>query len=68
LGRRFANASYTTKDNVLVRHLIGVLHPVFAKIADLLSDQPVAEAKLPSPHLNHAASSFDTARSGRSRS
>jgi hypothetical protein len=30
-----------------------------AKIADFLSDQPVAETELSSPHLNHAASSAD---------
>ena len=27
---------------VVRQHLIGVLHPAFAKIADLLRDQPVA--------------------------
>ena len=45
-------------DNVLVReHRIGVLHPVFTKIAHFLGDQSVAEAELRPPHLNHAASS-----------
>ena len=33
------------------------IHPVFAKIAAFLSDQPVAETELSLPHLNHAASS-----------
>jgi hypothetical protein len=57
-GMPFRQRLVHDHDNVLVRqYLIGVLHPVFAKIADLLRDQPVPEAKLPSPHLNHAASS-----------
>jgi hypothetical protein len=36
------------------QHLIGRLHPVFAQIVDLCSDQAVAEAALRAPHLNHA--------------
>jgi hypothetical protein len=52
------------------QHRIGVLHPVFAKIAHFLGNQPVAEAELPPSHLNHDAflTAFDAARSGRSRS
>ena len=37
------------------RATIGVLHPVFAKIAHFLRNQPVAEAALRPSHLNHAA-------------
>jgi len=58
-------------DNVLVReHRVGVLHPVFAKIAHFLGDQSVAEAELRPAHLNHGCflRAFDAARSGRSRS
>jgi hypothetical protein len=36
------------RNNRFIRqHRIGVLHPAFAKIAHLLSNQPVAEAELP---------------------
>src|SRR5262249_13476739 len=55
LGWRCANASYDLLDFFVRQCLIGVLHPVFAKIADLFRDQPVAETELPAPHLNHAA-------------
>ena len=51
------------RDNVLVReHRVGVLHPVFTKIAHFLGDQSVAEAELRPPHLNHAASSAASMR------
>jgi hypothetical protein len=45
------------RNDVFIRqHLIGVFHPVFAKIAHFLDNQAVAEAELCSSHLNHAAS------------
>ncbi|MCK1541911.1 hypothetical protein IVB12_07980 [Bradyrhizobium sp. 179] len=50
--------------DLLVRqHLIGVLHPLFAKITHLLGDQPIAKAELRPPHLNHLAAprAFDAA-------
>ena len=40
---------------LICQHLIGVPHPVFAQIAHLFGDQPVAEAALCTPHLNHVA-------------
>jgi len=52
------------RHDLLVRqHLIGVRHPLFAKIAHFLGDQPIAEAELCSPHLNHAVAprAFDAA-------
>jgi hypothetical protein len=46
------------RDNLLIcQHLVGVIHPIFAKIANLFRDYPVAETELLAPHLNHAASS-----------
>ena len=47
----------------LCQDLIGVSHPVFAKIAHFVSDQTIAEIELDPPHLNHAAplSAFDAA-------
>ena len=39
------------------QNLIGVLHPIFAKIVHLGGDQSVAEAQLRAPHLNHGACS-----------
>jgi hypothetical protein len=46
---------------------IGCRHPMIAQIAHFLGDQPIAEAELAPPHLNHACfPRFD--RSGRSKS
>jgi hypothetical protein len=44
------------------QNLIGVLHPIFAKIGHLGGDQSVAEAQLRAPHLNHGAGSGAVAR------
>src|SRR5262245_64116657 len=41
----------------VVQHPVGLLHPVFVKIAHFRGDQSVAEAELCPSHLNHAASS-----------
>ncbi len=70
VGRRAASAAATAvgmalpqcvvddRDNLLIgQHFVGVFHPVFAKIAHFLRDQPIPETELPSPHLNHAACS-----------
>ncbi len=46
---------------------VGALHPVFAKVAHYLCDQPIAKAALRVPHLDHAAT-FAAARAGRSSS
>ena len=64
LGMPFRQSLVHGRDDVLVReHRVGVLHPIFTKIADLLGDQSVAEAELRPPHLNHAASSAASMRS-----
>jgi hypothetical protein len=57
-------------DRFIRQDRIGVLHPVFAKIAHFVRDQPVAKAELGPPHLNHGRFSrvFEPARSGRSSS
>ena len=63
LGMSFRQSLVHRRNNGLIRqHRIGVLHPVFAKIAHLLGNQPVAEAELPPPHLNHAACSAPSMR------
>ena len=54
---------YRRHDLFICQHLIGVLHPVFAKITHFVSDQTIAEIELDPPHLNHAVplSAFDAA-------
>ena len=54
---------YRRHDLFICQHLIGVLHPVFAKIAHFVSDQTIAEIELDPPHLNHTVplSAFDAA-------
>jgi predicted phage-related endonuclease len=57
LGCPFRQRLIHGRNDALIRqHRISVLHPVFAKIAHFLSNQPLAEVELRSPHLNHAAS------------
>ena len=60
LGERLVNRSH----NLLVgKYLVGMAHPVFAKITDFLGNKPIAEAQLCPPHLNHVAAqpAFDAA-------
>lgn len=38
---------------------VGVLHPLFAKIAHFFGDQAAAEAKPYPPHRNHAANRYE---------
>ena len=54
----------------VLKHLVGVDHPILAQITHLLGDQSVAEAELRAPHFNHGSSSgvFDAALSGRNSS
>jgi hypothetical protein len=39
--------------NGVAQHLIGVLHPLFVQILDLLGNQPVAKDALRPPRLDH---------------
>jgi hypothetical protein len=57
----------------VVQHLVGVGHPILAKVFHLVMDQSVAEAELGAPHFNHRAFSltllaFEVVLSGRNRS
>jgi len=54
---------YRRHDLFICQDLIGVSHPVFAKIAHFLSNKTIAETELGTPHLNHAVplSAFDAA-------
>jgi hypothetical protein len=54
----------TPPPDLFVRqHPIRVLHPGFTNITHFRGDQPVAEAELCAPHLNHldAPRAFDAA-------
>ena len=41
----------------VLKHLIGMDHPILAEIFDLLADQSIAETELRPPHFNHGSSS-----------
>src|SRR5712672_3392142 len=42
---------------LVLKHLVGVDHPILAEIFYLPVDQSVAEAELRAPHFNHGSSS-----------
>src|SRR5262249_11668693 len=43
------------QDLFIAEHLVGMIHPLFAKALDLVSDQFVAEVELCAPQFNHVA-------------
>src|ERR1017187_458802 len=58
LGLRFCQSLVHGRDQLLVlQHLVGMCHPLFAQIADLFSDETFAEVKLLPARLNHESCS-----------
>jgi hypothetical protein len=43
------------QDLFIAEHLVGMIHPLFVKTLDFVSDQFVAEVELCAPQFNHVA-------------